>query len=137
MLRQAITHVSGLAVFMHLALGFCAHHGHAAAAFQHSAGHVEHFAHSGCSHDHGLPAPDGPALPPHDDCHDTHCSATKALLFVSPDADLSCTWLDLQPAAACLNEADVAAAVSTSYGRGTERSAPPLRAHLRLQVLLI
>jgi hypothetical protein len=117
MLRSVIAHVSVLAMLLHLTVGHCAHHLPAC---------EEH------GHEHADEPSDAPA---HDDCHESHASAVMSqpaeapapagdgLLIVAPDAAIACA------AAACRTPG--------AFDCPTDPLRPlPLRAHLRLGVLL-
>jgi hypothetical protein len=121
MIRGCIAHVSLCAMLLHLALGHCALHLPACEAHGH----------------HGHHHADEPAhVPAHDDCHESHSSAVVSQAVAAPPPPD--TWLHAVPPAA----ADAAlsssgrAELSAFLCNGDPARPLPLRAHLRLGVLL-
>ena len=132
MLRICITAVSLLAVLAHVTVGCCLHHAHAAdsppAAAACPSGHHHHG--DSAPHDEGVPL----HLPPHDDCHEAHCSISLASQTSMPDnVDFA---FDVVNLAIC----DEVARTTTASAAGeflADAARPlPVRAHLRNCVLL-
>lgn len=100
-MRPIVSLITALAVNLHLVLGCCAHHAHGHAQVDGDVACLE--VHS-CSHGHHhatAPAnPARPALPPHDDCHDSHCAflIASALNF-SPDLAVAFLGVPAHPTA--------------------------------------
>jgi hypothetical protein len=100
-MRPIVSVITALAVNLHLVLGCCAHHAHK--HVQHEGNAVCPHTHS-CSHGHNDAAPaansPGPVLPPHDDCHDSHCAFRIAsALDFSPDLAVAFLDIPAQPTA--------------------------------------
>ena len=130
MLRICITAVSLLAVLTHVTVGCCLHHSHAAESSTEAASCLAGHHHPGESapHDEGGP------LPPHDDCHESHCFIALASPTSVPDnVDIACDVVNLAGS-------DEVARTATASAAGeilADASRPlPLRAHLRYCVLL-
>lgn len=135
MRRIVITVVSLLAVLVHMQVGCCAHHVHGQPAADCEVAHHELAHHDHCDgpHQHSPASPVEPIS--HDDCHETHCATTLVSQVATP-APIVCGWWT--PAGMLADATRFALTYGASADRPSDPTgAPPLRAHLRLAVLLI
>jgi hypothetical protein len=123
-------------MLLHMWLGCCAHHGHAAESVSKPA-HTHR--HAGHTHRHGDAGTDSqaPSEPgtPHDDCHETHC--TFLVKGETPTFTPDMTW-----AALCVLGPDFVTARSLApsvrwYADTGDPLTLPVRLHLFHQVLVI
>lgn len=138
-MRSIVSLITASALLLHMWLGCCAHHAHAAEerpCALHS-GSEAAVGHDHChGHEHPAPRSDSPHHPggPSDDCHESHCTflvAGKTIVvldsLISPLPELAI-------------DAHVAQAASSSIHSICETDdhlRPPVRLHLYYQVLLI
>jgi hypothetical protein len=128
MLRSLVTHVSLLAVLVHLHWGGCTFH-LPACEEQPAVAHCDH-GHHHLPADHELPA----NAPAHDDCHESHASAAVCQAVAVPAQEPG--GLYLLPAMATADGLAWEVSLTASVGRTGETCPLPLRASARSQVLL-
>ena len=142
-MRPVVSAITAVAVLLHVLLGCCLHHGHAADLQNHetasAAKHCEHHGHSHHhthSHAHSTPAKSSsqPCENSHEDCHENHCNfvLTGKTTFVPDDTVAMLPWLAIR------NEFEDApsTAESAAIPRGTTTSRLPLRLYLCHQAFL-
>jgi len=130
MRRVVITVLSLAAVLLHANMGYCAHHQHSLPTSSCPPSHCHH--EDGSHHHHDAPPPDPFS---HDDCHETHCNAMLASIASAPAIDGVGSWL---PMFGVGNELLSGGALCNPSAQPADATRPlPLRAHLRLSVLLI
>lgn len=134
-MRPFATLLAAAAFLLHTGLGCCAHHGHSSRPASESS-QAEHTHHDG-SHGHHHAPPSEPASPPHDDCHESHCHVVIAGHVSPPDINDCPSWLAGVVISAA-DELNQGACPLHQMAHAPDEHRPlPLRAHLRLAVLLI
>jgi hypothetical protein len=136
-MRPLVTLITTAALLLHFTIGCCAHHSHDSAVDRVVVENRDILLTSHCpTHEHGhSEAPSGPMdRCPSEDCDEPGCSFVLSAETSTPDLDLKFS------ATLLLTEVPLASSIGTVSEASEQRSdqiAPPLRAHLLLQVILI
>jgi hypothetical protein len=149
-MRLLVTLIAVAAFWLHMLLGCCAHHSHAATGkicalastsaddaidHGHTHGHEHEATGDGASDAHAPQHSDEPCGDhPHNDCHETHCS------FIAAGKTIIALDLLVVDLPTLASDAAIAQAAAASYrwiGDSGDHSRLPVRLHLFHQVLLI